>query len=83
MKKKVAAIKKEFNPRRNSVVAYVKFASEDSVKAAVDANGMIVDGHHLRINLAETSTEIDTNKAIFVGGLPFGMFKKKIIQNET
>ncbi|EEB19037.1 RNA-binding protein, putative [Pediculus humanus corporis] len=71
MKKKVAAIKKEFNPRRNSVVAYVKFASEDSVKAAVDANGMIVDGHHLRINLAETSTEIDTNKAIFVGGLPF------------
>ncbi|KAK6635895.1 hypothetical protein RUM44_001149 [Polyplax serrata] len=71
MRKNVAAIKKEFNPKRNSAAAYVKFKSEDSVNAAVAANGMVIDGHHLRIDLPDSSGERDVNKAIFVGGLPF------------
>lgn len=73
MKKKVAAIKKEFNPHRNSLVAFVRFKSKDAVQAAVEANGMVLDGHHIRIDLASNNKEPDSSKAIFVGGLPFGM----------
>lgn len=74
MSKKVSAIKKEFNPHRNSLVAYVKFKSENSAKAAIEANGMVLGGHHLRIDSAECNKNRDVRKAVFVGGLPFSKY---------
>ncbi|KAL0269191.1 UNVERIFIED_CONTAM: hypothetical protein PYX00_007002 [Menopon gallinae] len=71
MSKKTSAITKKFHESRNSVSAYVVFKLKESVEKAVAQNGMLLDGHHLRIDYAEPQKRQDIKKSVFVGGLPF------------
>lgn len=73
--KKASAITKKFHEGRKSVSAFVVFKSKLSVEKAVAENGMLLDGHHIRIDYAEPTAK-DIKKCVFVGGLPFGMYYK-------
>lgn len=69
--KKVAAIKREFHPDRNSVYAFIRFQNADDAKKAEAENGELFEGHHLRVHCCESDEKPDESKAIFVGNLPF------------
>ena len=77
MSKKEAACTKEFHPNRKSMAAFVVFKSKESVRPALEQNGMLADDHHLRIDLADRKQH-DANKAVFVGGLPFDVEEDEV-----
>lgn len=69
--KKVAAIKKEFHPDRNTVYAFIRFCNATDAKKAEEANGDLFEEHHLRVEYCEESNKHDESKAIFIGNLSF------------
>ncbi|CAG9765811.1 unnamed protein product [Ceutorhynchus assimilis] len=69
--KKVAAIKKEFHPDRNTVYAFIRFQNADDCKKAEAENGELFHENHLRVHCCESEDTPDETKAIFVGNLPF------------
>nr|XP_023018728.1 RNA-binding protein 34 [Leptinotarsa decemlineata] len=76
--KKVAAIKKEFHPDRNSILCYIRFANqEDAIKAEAE-NGALLQGHHLRVHSCNSEQKPDETKAIFVGNLPFNAEEEEL-----
>lgn len=69
--KKLAVIKKEFHEDSTSINAYVKFQNFESCQKALEMNGKLHEGHHLRVTLAESESKSDPKKSIFVGNLVF------------
>ncbi|XP_018577173.1 RNA-binding protein 34 [Anoplophora glabripennis] len=69
--KKVAAIKKEFNPNRSNVYCFIRFADKESALKAEAENGSLFEEHHLRVHSCTTEEKPDETKAIFVGNLSF------------
>jgi len=66
---------------KDTVNAYVVFKSADSVPAAVDFNGTVFQGHHLRVDYIsqKASTAVGSHKkTIFVGNLPFETNEEKL-----
>ena len=66
---------------KDTVNAYIVFKSADSVPAAVDFNGTVFHGNHLRVDYIsqKTSTAIGSHKkTIFVGNLPFETNEEKL-----
>ncbi|XP_059481104.1 RNA-binding protein 34 isoform X2 [Neocloeon triangulifer] len=76
--KKVAVIKKDFHESRSSISAFVVFKSEDTVPNALALNGSIVQGHHIRVDTAVKQKKFETNRAVFLGNLPFGVEDEKL-----
>jgi nucleolar protein 12 len=70
--KKVAVIKRDFHPDRNSIHAFVRFLDAESAQKALVANGTVFEEHHLRVDLASGKTDHDQKKAVFLGNVPFG-----------
>ncbi|XP_041352996.1 RNA-binding protein 34-like [Gigantopelta aegis] len=71
--KKLVVIKHDFHPDRHNMIAFVCFKEESSAKDALAVNGHLLEGLHLRVDLASKSTEHDSNKSVFVGNLPFSL----------
>ncbi|KAF7268439.1 hypothetical protein GWI33_018448 [Rhynchophorus ferrugineus] len=69
--KKVAAIKKQFHPDRNTLHAYIRFANSEDCKKAEAANGCLFKDHHIRVQCCEVAKKYDESKAIFIGNLSF------------
>ncbi|KAJ8923997.1 hypothetical protein NQ315_006773 [Exocentrus adspersus] len=69
--KKVAAIKKEFNPNRSNVICYIRFVNKESAVKAEAENGRLLEDHHLRVHSCVSDEKPDESKAIFVGNLSF------------
>ncbi|ENN79249.1 hypothetical protein YQE_04285, partial [Dendroctonus ponderosae] len=69
--KKVAALKKEFHPDRNSVCAFIRFKESEDAKKAEAENGVLFYDHHLRVQFCESDAKPDESKAVFIGNLPF------------
>lgn len=70
--KKVAIIKQEFHPKRTNINAFVCFKSEESANKALEANGTVIEEHHLRVDMATNEKGLhDNTKAIFIGNLDF------------
>ena len=61
----------ETTAAQDEVVAYVVFASEDSVTKSLEANGTLIDDRHMRVDAASGSTQHKHTHSIFVGNLPF------------
>lgn len=72
--KKVAVIKRDFHPDRNSIHAFVTFHDSESAQKALVANGTIFEEHHIRVDMASGKTDYDQKKAVFLGNVPFGGF---------
>jgi nucleolar protein 12 len=71
--KKVSAIKGAFNTEaKSSKNAYVVFVEAESVSKAVkEANGVIFNGVHLRVDSANRRASVkDATKSVFLGNLP-------------
>lgn len=70
--RKAGAILKQTEPG-STASAYVKFSNvEDALKAA-SWNGHLIEGHHIRVDLADTTKRppVDRNKAVFLRNLNF------------
>ena len=80
--KRVAAKKgwnvTEATAAQDEVVAYIVFASEDSVAKSLDANGILIDGRHIRVDGASGSTQHKHSHSIFVGNLPFTITSEQL-----
>lgn len=72
MPKKVAVIKKEFHPDRDSISAFVRFEEAESAQSAVSATGCEFQERHIAISLVSNNKK-QLNLGIFVGNLPFGV----------
>ncbi|XP_028396068.1 RNA-binding protein 34-like [Dendronephthya gigantea] len=72
--KKVAAIRKTFNPNRNNVNGYVVFKDKKSVEESLSSNGKIIDGLHIRVDRVDNGgKQHDHKRSVFVGNLIFDM----------
>lgn len=50
--------------------AYVVFTDPSAAEAALELNGHVVDGHHLRVDMAGNSRQHSHGKSVFVGNIP-------------
>lgn len=74
MPKKVAVIKQQFHPDRQSISAFVRFHSAESAKEAVSATGCEFQERHISISLlADSTSKKQLGLGIFVGNLPFNV----------
>ncbi|KOC64669.1 RNA-binding protein 34 [Habropoda laboriosa] len=79
MSKRVAAMTKNIHPKLKTVYAYIKFNTEESVKAALSLNGTVFKGNHLRIDLTnDTEDKLDGKKSVFLGNLKFSIEESTI-----
>ncbi|XP_072376679.1 uncharacterized protein [Diabrotica undecimpunctata] len=76
--KKVAAIKNEFHPDRNSVYCYIRFSNKEEAEKALEANGSVFQEHHLRVHNCVTKEKPDESKAIFIGNLGFNAEEEEL-----
>ncbi|KAI9559682.1 hypothetical protein GHT06_013687 [Daphnia sinensis] len=72
MPKKVAVIKQEFHPNRQSISAFVRFQTKESAKQALSATGCEFQERHIAVSLlADANTKKQLGLGIFVGNLTF------------
>ncbi|CAG0889072.1 unnamed protein product [Darwinula stevensoni] len=74
--KKAAIIRRQFHPQRKTMCAYVRFICTEEAGRALDANGQILHGHHIRVDWADPKKDEsgrDKKKAVFVGNVPFDL----------
>jgi len=69
--KRVAATKQEFHPGRSSKSAFVRFVTVEACWSALNANGLVIDDHHIQVTPSTCEKIHDHTKAVFVGNLPF------------
>ncbi|CAH1102267.1 unnamed protein product [Psylliodes chrysocephalus] len=70
--KKIAVIKKDFHPDRNSVYCYIRFINKEDAQEALVENGVLFQEHHLSVRPCSIKKETpDESKAIFIGNLIF------------
>lgn len=68
--KRLSVIKKDFHKDRSNIHAYICFSDENSANRALEANGKVFEGYHLRVDLA-AHKEHENKKAVFIGNLAF------------
>ncbi|KAJ3103254.1 Nucleolar protein 12 [Physocladia obscura] len=78
MPRKVSFIAKEFHSDRDSLNAYIVFKDEESVDKALDLNGKIFQGKHLRVDKAVGDATRDLKKSVFLGNLAFDVSDESI-----
>lgn len=69
--KKVAVIKRDFHPERNSMHAFIRFVDAQSAHKALVFNGTVFEDHHIRVDMASGKANYDQKKAVFLGNVPF------------
>ncbi|EFN87744.1 RNA-binding protein 34 [Harpegnathos saltator] len=81
--KKVAAIKQDIHPKIVTVVAYIKYKSEESAKKALSMNGKKFEGNYVNVKIVAKLGQEKHNikKSIFIGNLKFGMNTNDIWEN--
>lgn len=77
--RRTAISKKQFRTDLDCCNCYVVFEQEDSVQKALQENGHIFLGKHLRIDrVTEQKPEVSGKKSIFIGNLPFNVQEEEI-----
>ncbi|XP_059146197.1 RNA-binding protein 34-like [Physella acuta] len=76
--RRAIVITKNFHEKCNNYVAYVVFKEEDSAKKALERNGYVLDGLHLRVDIAAMFKKHDKKRSIFVGNLPFTITEEEL-----
>uniref|UniRef100_A0A3B4WHM7 RNA binding motif protein 34 n=1 Tax=Seriola lalandi dorsalis TaxID=1841481 RepID=A0A3B4WHM7_SERLL len=72
MSRKVAAIKRQIHPKKQSVNAYVVFKDEEGVAKALERNGLEIEkDFHIRVDRVTDSSAHDHKRSVFVGNLSF------------
>ncbi|KAJ3303884.1 Nucleolar protein 12 [Kappamyces sp. JEL0829] len=75
MPRKQAFLAKKLHPGRDSLNAYIVFESASDAAKALELNGKLFLGRHLRVDASEQTAEKkrDSKRCIFVGNLPFNI----------
>ncbi|GMS97671.1 hypothetical protein PENTCL1PPCAC_19846, partial [Pristionchus entomophagus] len=71
LSKKTAFLAGKLNENIKSIVGYVKFVSVDTVTVAIEKNGTLVDGHHVRVDSCVGINKYGRKSTVFVGNFPF------------
>lgn len=72
MPKKVAVIKQEFHPNRQSISAFVRFETNEAAQAAVAMTGCEFQENHIAVSLlSDSNIKKQLSLGIFVGNLTF------------
>jgi len=73
--RKVALIKKTFHAECQSMNAYIVYKDKESVGKALQCNGMVLEGLHIRVDRVTSSGggEKKTKQCVFIGNLPFNV----------
>lgn len=73
--KKITIRKKLFEENHPPLIAYVLYSSKNEADTALQMNGTLYEGSHLRVDSASYKGMHNQNKdkSIFLGNLPFGM----------
>ncbi|XP_073681978.1 RNA-binding protein 34-like isoform X2 [Garra rufa] len=73
MLRKVAAIQRKVNPKKQNINAYVIFKEEAAATDALKWNGKEIEpGFHIRVDrVSKNSGQHDHKRSIFVGNLPY------------
>jgi len=79
--RKVALIKKTFHAECKSMNAYIVFKDKDSVGKALQCNGIVLEGLHIRVDRASASKENKTKQCVFVGNLPYNVSDEALHQH--
>lgn len=70
---------KDINDRRTNYNAYIVFEKEESAKNALEKNGEILEGHHLRVDLTlNDRKKVDSKLSVFVGSLPYDVREEDV-----
>lgn len=76
--RRAIVITKNFHDKGKSFIAYIVFKEEESANKAVEKNGFVLDGLHLRVDIAASSDKHEKKKSIFIGNLPFDVNEDEI-----
>jgi len=80
--RKVALIKKNFHSECKSMNAYIVYKDKDSVGKALQCNGIVLEGLHIRVDSAASSKgEKKTKQCVFVGNLPYNIGDEALHQH--
>nr|XP_057926609.1 RNA-binding protein 34 [Doryrhamphus excisus] len=72
MSRKVASIKRQAHPLKQSINAYVVFKDSDGVSKALERNGVEIEkDFFIRVDRATVGSSHNHKHSIFVGNLPF------------
>ena len=71
MPRRVAFLKGEFHPDRDSMNAYVVMGTDAEATAALAFNGQQIGGKTVRVDLAGAAKAHDESRSVFLGSLPF------------
>lgn len=79
-RRRAIAITKNFNKKGYCHVGYVVFKEESAAQRALEKNGFVLDGHHLRVDIAagDGSEKYSSKKSVFIGNLPFDVNEDEI-----
>lgn len=86
---KVALITKKLHSKVDSFCAYVVFKqneNDECLKKALEMNGKVIDGHHIRVDRAQRpkarkETLTSRKKSVFVGNLRFDLRDDELINH--
>ncbi|XP_054635698.1 RNA-binding protein 34 [Dunckerocampus dactyliophorus] len=72
MSRRVAAIKRQAHPLKQSINAYVVFEDSDGVSKALERNGVEIEkDFFIRVDRVTVNSSHDHKRSVFVGNLPF------------
>ncbi|XP_028305760.1 RNA-binding protein 34 isoform X3 [Gouania willdenowi] len=72
MSRKLATIRRQVHPKKQSINAYVVFKEEGGATKALQRNGLEVEkDFHIRVDRVTGSSSHDHKCSVFVGNLPF------------
>lgn len=67
---RVGGSKRPLLDRATRFNVYVVFTDANAAEAGLKLNGHVVDGHHLRVDMAGNSRQHSHGKSVFVGNIP-------------
>ncbi|KAK2874693.1 hypothetical protein Q8A67_021846 [Cirrhinus molitorella] len=77
MLRKVAAIQRKVNPKKQNINAYIIFKEEEAAAGALKWNGKEIEpGFYIRVDrVSQHSEQHDHKRSIFVGNLPYDIME--------
>ncbi|KAJ3068419.1 Nucleolar protein 12 [Rhizoclosmatium hyalinum] len=78
--RKVSYLAKEFHPDRDTLNAYIVYKTKEAAAKALDLNGHVFEGKHLRVDKAIKSDVNDFKKSVFLGNLAFDIVEESVWQ---
>ncbi|CAH1792610.1 unnamed protein product [Owenia fusiformis] len=76
--KRVAVIKKELHPEKQTMNAYVVYKEAASLSKCLKLNGTSVKGCHIRVDLVGETSKHDHKRSVFIGNLPYNVKEESL-----